>query len=205
MTYKYCPGACGRTLVPALATAPGHGQRQRPDLDLPHQVRGQVPGRHPGHLPGRQVRGRAHLRPRRAVQRPELLLEPAGRERGKTYPGPYKDQAKDLMGLTAIDTPDATTVVFHLAQPFSDFDYAGCDPADRPGAAGQGHRRQLPDAHRFHRPVQVPELPAEQDGGPGPEHALERLDDPDGLAAGQQDRRQHEHEPQRRGQPAAGR
>src|SRR5205085_2017272 len=37
----------------------------------------------------------------------------------KTYPGPYKDRAKNLMGLTAIDTPDATTIVFHLKAPSS--------------------------------------------------------------------------------------
>ena len=146
MTYKNCPGACGKTLVPALATAPGRGQRQRADLDLSPQVRRQVPGRDPGHLPGRQVRGRAHLRPRRAAQRPELLRGPAGRERGQTYPGPYKDRSKNLMGLTAIDTPDATTVVFHLKAPFSDFDYLLTIPQTAPvppdkdtGASYQTH------------------------------------------------------------------
>ena len=50
----------------------------------------------------------------------------------KTYPGPYKDRSKNLMGLTAVDTPDATTIVFHLAHPFSDFDYVADDPADAP-------------------------------------------------------------------------
>ncbi|HMD25134.1 MAG TPA: ABC transporter substrate-binding protein, partial [Streptosporangiaceae bacterium] len=37
------------------------------------------------------------------------------------YPGPYKD--KSATGLTAIDTPDATTLVFHLQFPFPDLPY----------------------------------------------------------------------------------
>ncbi|MFI9648058.1 ABC transporter substrate-binding protein [Streptomyces sp. NPDC052040] len=38
-----------------------------------------------------------------------------------TYKGPYKDTSKDHLGLKAIDTPDAKTLVFHLPQPNSDF------------------------------------------------------------------------------------
>ncbi|MGW5476668.1 ABC transporter substrate-binding protein [Streptomyces sp. NPDC004008] len=37
------------------------------------------------------------------------------------YKGPYKDTAKDHLGLKAIDTPDAKTIVFHLPAPNSDF------------------------------------------------------------------------------------
>src|SRR6185312_7722443 len=64
----------------------------------------------------------------------------------KTYPGPFKDRAKNLMGLTAIDTPDATTIVFHLRAPFSDMDYlltipqsAPVPPSKDPGASYQTH------------------------------------------------------------------
>jgi peptide/nickel transport system substrate-binding protein len=39
----------------------------------------------------------------------------------KTYKGPYKDTAKDHLGLKAIDTPDAKTIVFHLPSANSDF------------------------------------------------------------------------------------
>ncbi|MET8076891.1 ABC transporter substrate-binding protein [Streptomyces sp. NPDC005303] len=38
-----------------------------------------------------------------------------------TYKGPYKDTSKDKLGLKAIDTPDAKTIVFHLPKPNSDF------------------------------------------------------------------------------------
>jgi peptide/nickel transport system substrate-binding protein len=50
------------------------------------------------------------------------------------------------MGLTAVTTPDPTTVVFHLAHPFSDFDYvvsipqsAPVPPAKDTGASYQTH------------------------------------------------------------------
>ena len=78
MTYASCPGACGLKVVPDLATAPGIVSRQRADLDLPHQAQRQVRGRHHGHLAGRQVRRRAHLRPDGAPARPVLLPAAAG-------------------------------------------------------------------------------------------------------------------------------
>ena len=97
MTFKNCPGHLRQDARPRAGHRPGRGQRQRADLDLPHQVRRQVPGRDPGHLQGRQVRDRAHLRPRRAVQRPELLHEPAGRERGHV-PGAVQGQVQGQDG-----------------------------------------------------------------------------------------------------------
>jgi peptide/nickel transport system substrate-binding protein len=40
---------------------------------------------------------------------------------GDKYQGPYKD--KNPNGIASIETPDATTIVFHLVKPFADFDY----------------------------------------------------------------------------------
>jgi peptide/nickel transport system substrate-binding protein len=37
------------------------------------------------------------------------------------YKGPYKDKSDS--GLKSIETPDPQTIVFHLAKPFSEFDY----------------------------------------------------------------------------------
>ncbi|MET8949773.1 ABC transporter substrate-binding protein [Streptomyces sp. NPDC004393] len=37
------------------------------------------------------------------------------------YKGPFKDSSKDHLGLKAIDTPDAKTIVFHLPEANSDF------------------------------------------------------------------------------------
>ena len=48
------------------------------------------------------------------------------------YPGPYKDRSKNLMGLKAVQTPNATTIVFHLAHPFADFNYVVAIPQTAP-------------------------------------------------------------------------
>ena len=48
------------------------------------------------------------------------------------YPGPYQDRAKNLMGLTAIGTPNATTLVFHLQFPFPDLPYVLAFPDTAP-------------------------------------------------------------------------
>lgn len=54
-----------------------------------------------------------------------------------TYPGAYKDPSPDKMGLTGITTPDATTIVFHLTQPFADFDYLVTNPQTAPVPAAK--------------------------------------------------------------------
>ncbi|MFE6054597.1 ABC transporter substrate-binding protein [Kitasatospora sp. NPDC056446] len=45
------------------------------------------------------------------------------------YAGPYKDKEG---GLKSIETPDDTTVVFHLKHPFADFDYLVSAPQTAP-------------------------------------------------------------------------
>ncbi len=42
-------------------------------------------------------------------------------EGGDKYKGPYKDKSAD--GIKSIETPDDSTIVFKLKQPFADFDY----------------------------------------------------------------------------------
>ncbi|WP_164543599.1 ABC transporter substrate-binding protein [Streptomyces mobaraensis] len=39
----------------------------------------------------------------------------------KKYKGPYKDDSKDKLGLSAIETPNAKTITFKLAKPNGDF------------------------------------------------------------------------------------
>jgi len=48
------------------------------------------------------------------------------------YPGPYKDKAADHLGLTGVDTPDDTTLVFHLTAPYGDFPYVLTMPQTAP-------------------------------------------------------------------------
>jgi peptide/nickel transport system substrate-binding protein len=48
------------------------------------------------------------------------------------YTSPYKDKSPGRLGLKAIDTPDDSTVVFHLKKAFSGFDYFAMLPATIP-------------------------------------------------------------------------
>ncbi|MBT2403985.1 MULTISPECIES: ABC transporter substrate-binding protein [unclassified Streptomyces] len=48
------------------------------------------------------------------------------------YPGPYKDTSADKLGLKAIETPDAKTIVFKLPQPNGDFEQMLAMPAASP-------------------------------------------------------------------------
>ncbi len=59
------------------------------------------------------------------------------------YPGPYKD--KSPAGLTAIDTPNATTLVFHLVAPFPDLPDVLAFPSSAPvlQSADTGSNYQL--------------------------------------------------------------
>ena len=109
------------------------------------------------------------------------------------------------MGLTAIDTPDATTIVFHLEAPFSDMDYLLTIPQSAPvppnkdtGASYQTHSIST-------GPYKFQSYQLNKTAVLVPNTQWNASMFPNGLAAAQQDRRQHEHEPQRRGQPAAGR
>jgi len=131
MTYKSCPGACGLQVVPDLATAPGvvsdHGltwtYHIKPDVrfedgttvtaaDVKYAVE--------------RIFDRA-LFPHGPPYFPLLLGGNA-----KTYPGPYTDPARNRFGLTAVDTPNARTIVFHLARPFADFNYVAATPQSAP-------------------------------------------------------------------------
>ena len=53
----------------------------------------------------------------------------------KKYQGPYKD--KNLADLSGIETPDDTTIVFHLTAPFSEFDYLVSNPQTAPVPAAK--------------------------------------------------------------------
>jgi peptide/nickel transport system substrate-binding protein len=48
------------------------------------------------------------------------------------YTSPYADPDPNKLGLKAIDTPDDRTIVFHLKQPFSGFDYFAQMPSTAP-------------------------------------------------------------------------
>ena len=164
MTYKSCPGACGLQVVPDLATGPGIVSDNgltwtyhiQPDVKFED---GTV-----GHHGGRQVRGRAHLRPRPVPARARLLHVPAGRER-RDVSGAVQGPGQEPDGPDRSRHAERDHDRVPSRETVRGLQLRGRDPADRPGAAGQGHRRELPAAPDLHRPVHVPELPAEQGTG----------------------------------------
>jgi peptide/nickel transport system substrate-binding protein len=145
MTYKNCPGACGKQLIPALATAPGtvsdNGLTWTYHIKTGYKFQDGTP------VTSADVKYAVERTFDRGVlpNGPSYFQVLLGGN-AATYPGPYKDRSKNLMGLTAIDTPDASTIVFHLKAPFSDFDYVAAIPQTAPvppdkdtGASYQSH------------------------------------------------------------------
>jgi peptide/nickel transport system substrate-binding protein len=116
MTYKSCPGACGLQLVPDLATAPGVASDN--GLVWTYHIQPDVHFENGDLVTAQDVKygiERTYAKdvlPNGPNYYQVLLQDP-------TYPGPYKSSA----GLTSITTPNSTTIQFHLAQPFSDFNY----------------------------------------------------------------------------------
>ena len=131
MTYKSCPGQCGLQVVPDLATGPGVVSDN--GLTWTYHIQPDVKFEDGTTVTSQDVKYAVE----RTFDRGLFPLGPAyfpGLLGGNaaTYPGPYKDKSKDKMGLTAVDTPDATTVVFHLVKPFADFNYVAAIPQTAP-------------------------------------------------------------------------
>ncbi len=130
-TYKSCTGSCGQQLVPALATSLGTAADG--NKTWTYHIKSGVKFEDGTPVTSQDVKYAVE----RTFDRSVLPNGPsyfasllAGN--AATYPGPFKDRAKNLMGLTAIDTPDPTTIVFHLNQPFADFNYVVAFPQTAP-------------------------------------------------------------------------
>ena len=132
MTYKSCPGQCGLQVVPDLATSAGIVSDN--GLTWTYHIQPDVKFEDGTTVTSQDVKYAVE----RTFDRGVFPLGPAyfpallGGNAAK-YPGPYKDKSSpDKMGLTAVDTPNATTVVFHLAKPFADFNYVVAIPQTAP-------------------------------------------------------------------------
>jgi peptide/nickel transport system substrate-binding protein len=130
-TYKACTGACGQQVVPALATALGTASDG--NKTWTYHIKSGVKFEDGSPVTSQDVKYAVE----RTFDRTVLPNGPsyfasllAGN--AATYPGPFKDKAKNVMALTAVDTPDSTTVVFHLKQPFADFNYVVAFPQTAP-------------------------------------------------------------------------
>jgi peptide/nickel transport system substrate-binding protein len=131
MTYKSCPGKCGLQVVPDLATTPGIVSDN--GLTWTYHLKPNVKFEDGTTVTSADVKYAVErtfdrgLFPLGPSYYPLLLAGNA-----KTYPGPYKDRKKNEFGLTAVQTPNPTTIVFHLAHPFADFNYVTAIPQSAP-------------------------------------------------------------------------
>jgi len=136
MTYKSCPGPCGLQVVPDLATAPGAVSDN--GLTWTYHIKPNVKFEDGTTVTSADVKYAVErtfdrgLFPLGPSYYPLLLAGNA-----KTYPGPYKDRQKNEFGLTAVQTPNPTTIVFHLAHPFADFNYVAAIPQSAPVPPGK--------------------------------------------------------------------
>jgi peptide/nickel transport system substrate-binding protein len=126
-TYKSCPGSCGLQLVPDLAT--DMGTTSADGLTWTFHIQPDVKFENGTVVTAADVKYAIERTYDRSVMAngptyyQVLLTDPK-------YPGPYKD--KSATGLTAIDTPNATTLVFHLQAPFPDLPYVLAFPNSAP-------------------------------------------------------------------------
>lgn len=131
MTYKSCPGKCGLQVVPDLATGPGVVSDN--GLTWTYHIQPDVKFEDGTTVTSADVKYAVE----RTFDRSVLPLGPSYfplllKPQSPAYPGPYKDRSKNIMGLNAVQTPNATTIVFHLAKPFADFNYVVAIPQTAP-------------------------------------------------------------------------
>jgi peptide/nickel transport system substrate-binding protein len=139
-TYKSCPGSCGLQLVPDLAT--DMGTTSNNGLTWTFHIQSDVKFENGTVATAQDVKYAIERTYDRSVMAngptyyQALLTDPK-------YVGPYKD--KSPAGLTAIDTPNATTLVFHLQAPFPDLPYVLAFPSSAPvlPSADTGSNYQL--------------------------------------------------------------
>lgn len=125
-TYKSCPGACGNTIIPGIAT--GLGQVSDNGLVWTYHIKKGLKFEDGTPITAADVKYAVERTYDRGVlgNGPTyfqvLLADPK-------YPGPYKDKKGDL---TSVTTPDQYTIQFHLQSSFPDFDYVVAFPQTAP-------------------------------------------------------------------------
>src|SRR6516165_7387097 len=130
-TYKACPGSCGLAVVPGLATAlgtPSNGNKT-----WTFHLKSGVKFSDGTPVTSSDVKYAVERTFDRTVlpNGPSYFASLLAGNAAK-YPGPFKDRSKNLMALTAITTPNPTTIVFNLKEPFADFNYVVAFPQTAP-------------------------------------------------------------------------
>jgi peptide/nickel transport system substrate-binding protein len=129
VTYRSVPGSGGTQIVPDLATSLGRVSNN--GLTWTYHLKPDIKFEDGSTVTSQDVKY--------AVERTyakdvlpngpsyfKLLLKDS------SYPGPYKDKTPGKLGLASVDTPNQTTIVFHLQKPFADFDYVAALPQTVP-------------------------------------------------------------------------
>ncbi|MBP2051923.1 peptide/nickel transport system substrate-binding protein [Streptomyces griseochromogenes] len=129
MTFQPGPGEKGNTLVPDLAASkgvPSDGGKT-----WTYKLRSGLKYQDGSPITSKDVK---YAVERSNFARDVLSLGPNYFQQfmkdGDKYKGPYKD--KSAKGLSSIETPDATTIVFHLNRAFQEFDYLVAAPQTAP-------------------------------------------------------------------------
>src|SRR6266704_1487239 len=142
VTYKSIPGSGGNQIVPDLATS--LGKISDNGLTWTYHLKPNIKYEDGTTVTSRDVKyaiERSYAKdvlPNGPGYYQLLLKDPS-------YPGPYKDKTPGKLGLKSVDTPNATTIVFHLQKPFADFDYVVSLPqtVPVPRAKDKGANYQL--------------------------------------------------------------
>ena len=112
VTYDVAPGKDGLKLVPDLAPAAPTVSADKQDLHVQAAERHEVRRRHADHAKDIKYGIERVCASGRHLRRPGL---PARRARpGPEYKGPYKDKDPNKLGLKTVETPDDSTIIFHL-------------------------------------------------------------------------------------------
>lgn len=120
VTFKPAAGAEGLQIVPDLAT--GLGKASADAKTWTYTLRKGVKYEDGTEVTSKDVKyaiERSNFAPEALSNGPTYFK--AYLVGGDAYKGPYKD--KNPNGLASIETPDDSTIVFHLSKPFADFDY----------------------------------------------------------------------------------
>ncbi|MBA9056136.1 MULTISPECIES: ABC transporter substrate-binding protein [Actinomycetes] len=129
MTFEPAPGSKGNTLVPDLAASKGVSSDG--GKTWTYKLRSGLKYQDGTPITSKDVK---YAVERSNFARDVLSLGPNYFQQymkdGDKYKGPYKD--KSAKGLSSIETPDATTIVFHLNRAFQEFDYLVATPETAP-------------------------------------------------------------------------
>lgn len=129
LSYNPAPGSAGLKLVPSLAT--GLGVASDDNKTWTYHIKSGLKFSDGEPITSKDVKyavERSNFAKDVLPNGPSYFAQYLADD--KNYKGPYKDKSPG--GLASIETPDDTTIVFHLSQPFAEFNYLVANPQTAP-------------------------------------------------------------------------